>query len=79
MMVNVPSPLRTEGLHRRWVKSAAVGAGADGQGGQDLAGIGVQDNAGGRLVAHGEEDVVLRVKAETGGPAAFARGGRSGR
>ena len=54
------------------LKPAAVGASADGEGGEDLAVVGVEHDTGLGVVAHGEEDVVLRVEAQTRRPAALA-------
>src|SRR5439155_14919486 len=64
--------LRTEGLHGVRVEYAAVRTFADGQGSDDFSIVGAEDDAGLRVAAHREENVILRVQGQAGRPATLA-------
>src|ERR1017187_1312814 len=71
--------LRTEGFHGGGVEDGAIRAGAEGQGGDELAIVGIEHHHVRRLAAGGEEGVVLYVEGEGGGGAALFAGFLVGR
>jgi len=64
--------IRCEGFHGGRIKNCTIAALADRKGRDNFAVVGVENDAGLGLVAHGEENAVLGVKAQARGPAAFA-------
>src|ERR1019366_9827423 len=58
--------LRSEGFHGGGIEGGSVATAADGQGGEDLAGGGVDDDHDLGRAAGGGEDAVLGVQREAG-------------
>src|ERR1019366_9383372 len=61
-----------ERLHGLGVERGDLGAGADGQGGEEFFLVGMEHHHGGGIVASGEEDMILDVECQPAGPATLA-------
>ena len=64
--------LGTERFSGGGIESAPVGSVADGQCADDLPVIGVEDHAGGGVMAHRKENVIFRIETQPSRPAALS-------